>query len=116
MAIVQVPPDAVRDLAAGKVPTLTRIGRITSAGRYLLSLSNDELRQTITATADESSSLHLLDFMLDHAQVGSYTYNDPENEDDATVVPFGKVPPIVFSEVMGDLKKIAAQAARSESE
>ena len=44
-------------------------------------------------------------------EVGSYTYDDPQGDDDPRVLTFGQVPPIVFSEVMGDLKKIAAQGA-----
>ncbi len=44
-------------------------------------------------------------------EIGSYTYDDPQGDDDPRVLPFGQVPPIVFSEVMGDIKKIAAQRA-----
>jgi hypothetical protein len=39
--------------------------------------------------------------------IGSYVYDEPENERDARVIPFGAVPPIVFSEVMGELRRIA---------
>jgi hypothetical protein len=40
-------------------------------------------------------------------KVGSYTYDEPGNADDPRVIALGEAPPIVFSEVMGDLKKIA---------
>jgi hypothetical protein len=39
--------------------------------------------------------------------VGSYTYDDPTKDEDPRVLSFGEVPPIVFSEVMGDLQRIA---------
>ena len=40
-------------------------------------------------------------------KVGSYTYDEPGNADDPRVIALGEAPAIVFSEVMGDLKKIA---------
>lgn len=43
-------------------------------------------------------------------RVGSYTYDEPGKEDDPRLIPLGQVPPIVFSEVMGDLRKIAGGA------
>ncbi len=46
--------------------------------------------------------------------VGSYTYDDPANDDDPRVLSFGEVPPIVFSEVMGDLSRIAGSEGFSE--
>jgi hypothetical protein len=67
LAVVQVPPDSVLALTARRVPTLARSGRPTSAGRFLLALTNDELSQAISATAHHASSLRLLEFMLDHA-------------------------------------------------
>jgi hypothetical protein len=42
-------------------------------------------------------------------KVGSYTYDEPGNDEDARIIPLGEVPPIVFSEVMGDLQKIAGK-------
>ena len=42
-------------------------------------------------------------------KIGSYTYDEPANGDDPRVVPLGDVPPIVFSEVMGDLARIAGK-------
>ncbi len=35
---------------------------------------------------------------------GSYTYDDPSDENDSRLVSFGDVPPIVYSEVMADLQ------------
>src|SRR5262249_29554146 len=46
-------------------------------------------------------------------RVGSYVYDNPSDDGDARLIAFGAVPPVVFSEVMGDLKRIAG---RSEEE
>lgn len=46
----------------------------------------------------------------DSIKRGSYVYDDPQ-AGDARVLPFGEVPPVVYSEVMGDLKAIAGIAA-----
>lgn len=48
--------------------------------------------------------------------VGSYTYDDPTKDEDPRVLSFGDVPPIVFSEVMGDLNRIAGVGHESEAE
>ena len=42
-------------------------------------------------------------------KTGSYTYDEPGDENDPRVLPFGQVPPIVYSEVLGDLHKIAGK-------
>lgn len=47
---------------------------------------------------------------------GSYTYDEPSKEDDPRVLKFGEVPPIVFSEAMGDLAKIAGKSQGSGEE
>jgi hypothetical protein len=47
-------------------------------------------------------------------QIGSYVYDDPDGERDPRVIPFGEVPAIAFSEVMGDLKKIAAKSGAAD--
>ena len=41
--------------------------------------------------------------------MGSYVYDEPKDDKDERVVPFGELPPVVFSEVMGDLQKITAK-------
>lgn len=46
---------------------------------------------------------------------GSYEYDEPADEKDARLIAFGEVPPIVFSETLGDLTKIAG-AKTSEEE
>jgi hypothetical protein len=47
---------------------------------------------------------------------GSYTYDEPSDDKDARLIAFGDVPPIVFSETLGDLTKIAgAKQAEEES-
>jgi len=40
-------------------------------------------------------------------KVGSYIYDEPGNDSDSRLIAFETVPPIVFSEVMAELKKIA---------
>jgi len=46
----------------------------------------------------------------------SYTYDEPRDEQDARLVPFGAVPPIAFSEAMGDLARIAGKDNNSTGE
>jgi hypothetical protein len=46
----------------------------------------------------------------DSVKRGSYTYDDPQ-AGDARVLPFGDVPPVVYSETVGDLKFIAGIGA-----
>ncbi len=53
----------------------------------------------------------------DSVKRGSYVYDDPQ-AGDARVLPFGEVPPVVYSEIVGDLKAIAGiveQAADAEN-
>ena len=42
-------------------------------------------------------------------KIGRYVYDDPADESDPRVIPFGEVPPIAFSEIMGDLQKIVGK-------
>jgi hypothetical protein len=42
-------------------------------------------------------------------KVGSYIYDEPGNADDPRLMALGEAPAVVFSEVMGDLKKIAGR-------
>ncbi|HEV3119536.1 MAG TPA: DUF4132 domain-containing protein [Gemmataceae bacterium] len=49
-------------------------------------------------------------------KTGSYTYDEPGKDDDARLLSFGQVPPIVYSEVMGDLQKIAGKKADATGE
>lgn len=51
----------------------------------------------------------------DTVKRGSYVYDDPQ-AGDARVLPFGAVPPVVYSEVVGDLKAIAGLVASGEAE
>ena len=39
----------------------------------------------------------------------SYVYDEPADAQDERLIPFGQVPPIVFSETLGDLEKIAGK-------
>ena len=45
-------------------------------------------------------------------KVGSYTYDEPHGDDDPRIIPLGIIPPIVFSEVMGDLQEDLRQDGR----
>ncbi|MCY2968819.1 MAG: hypothetical protein NT069_35195, partial [Planctomycetota bacterium] len=47
--------------------------------------------------------------------VGSYTYDEPEDEKDPRLIPFGEIPPIVFSETMGDMEKIVGKKEDAEN-
>jgi len=49
-------------------------------------------------------------------KVGSYTYDEPGKDDDPRLIAFGAVPAVPFSEVMGDLEKIAGQSSNPEPE
>jgi hypothetical protein len=49
-------------------------------------------------------------------KVGSYTYDEPGKDDDPRLIAFGDVPAVPFSEVMGDLAKIAGTSTKSETE
>lgn len=52
-------------------------------------------------------------FFVKHGSVkiGGYEYDEPADAKDHRLVRFGDVPPIAFSEAMGDLTRIAAKAA-----
>jgi hypothetical protein len=45
---------------------------------------------------------------------GSYEYDEPSDEKDARLLPFAQVPPVVFSETLGDLAKIAGKKEEEE--
>ena len=56
---------------------------------------------------------HAPDFFFVRAgtvKIGSYVYDTPSDEADSRLIAFGEVPPVVFSEVMGDLARIAGQS------
>jgi hypothetical protein len=61
---------------------------------------------------DMDESIELQEFCFVKAgtvQVGHYVDGEPANEDDARLIAFGAVPPVVYSEVMGDLRRIAGK-------
>ena len=59
---------------------------------------------------DESIQLGDFYFVRGGAvRVGSYVYDNPSDESDDRLIAFGAVPPLVYSEVMGDLRRIAGQ-------
>ncbi len=47
---------------------------------------------------------------------GSYIYDEPNDDSDQRLIPFAEVPPIVFSETLGDLAKIAGQTEAAAEE
>lgn len=47
-------------------------------------------------------------------EFGSYVYDEPTGDEDARVLKFAEVPPIVFSEAMGDLERIAGKTGEQE--
>lgn len=58
---------------------------------------------------DDNAVLHEFYFVqLGSIEQGSYTYDEPRQESDARLIPFGKVPPIVYSETIADLQAITA--------
>jgi hypothetical protein len=66
-----------------------------------------------------SESITLQDLCFVRAEtvkIGSYVYDTPSDEADPRLIPFGEVPPIVFSEVMGDLARIAGQTGERSGE
>ncbi len=46
-------------------------------------------------------------------KIGSYEYDEPGNDTDPRLVPLGAVPPIAYSEALGDLARIAGKGAES---
>jgi hypothetical protein len=54
---------------------------------------------------DENAELGDLMFVKNKTvSFGSYNYDEPEKSDDNRLIPFGEVPPIVYSEVMADMQ------------
>ena len=45
---------------------------------------------------------------------GSYVYDEPRDERDPRLLSFAEVPPIVFSETLGDLARIAGAKDKDE--
>jgi hypothetical protein len=48
--------------------------------------------------------------------IGSYVYDEPSKETDQRLVRFGDVPPIVYSETVGDLARIAGTNAEEPAD
>jgi len=48
--------------------------------------------------------------------VGSDFSDSPEEEGDARLIPFGDVPPVIYSEVVGDLRRLAGQATTEDAD
>ena len=71
----------------------------------------------VTAYADDGEvTLKDLFFVRPGAVVtGSYTYDEPRNEDDDRLIKLSDVPPIVFSEVVADLTAITKEKEEAEA-
>jgi hypothetical protein len=72
----------------------------------------------VSAGMDDSVTLGNAFFVkLGSVETGSYIYDEPESLDDPRVLSFKDVPPIAFSETLGDLLRIAGKSgANDESE
>ena len=65
---------------------------------------------------DDSITLQEMYFVkAGSVEVGSYVYDEPADGNDPRVLGFGEVPPVPFSETMGDLVKISGKAATEEN-
>ena len=65
----------------------------------------------VALRGDESIELQGFYFVKSGlVRVGSYVRDNPSDESDDRLIAFGAVPPLVYSEVMGDLKRIAGQS------
>jgi hypothetical protein len=65
---------------------------------------------------DDSITLQEMYFVkAGSVEVGSYVYDEPSDGNDPRVLAFGEVPPVPFSETMGDLVKISGKAATEEN-
>jgi hypothetical protein len=49
-------------------------------------------------------------------KIGSYEYDEPGNDTDPRLVPFGAVAPIAYSEALGDLARIAGKGTSADAE
>ena len=49
-------------------------------------------------------------------KIGSYEYDEPGNDTDPRLVSFGAVPPIAYSEALGDLARIAGKGTSADAE
>jgi hypothetical protein len=62
---------------------------------------------------DMGSSIELHDYGFltsDNAAIPGYVHHEPADSSDPRLIAFGQVPAIVFSETVGDLKKIVGEA------
>jgi len=86
-------------------------GEISSYQKIYPSLNIQAILVTsnlnIQSYDDGDANLHEFYFVrLGSVKQGSYTYDEPRNESDERLIPFGQVPPIVYSEIISDLNSI----------
>ncbi|MDF7819662.1 DUF4132 domain-containing protein [Runella sp. MFBS21] len=90
-------------------------GSVVDAG-WISSFYKDFAEANITAiitqqgelsVGDPSAHAELSELMFvkrNQVSFGSYVYDEPSNANDPRLVPFGELPPIVYSEVMADMQ------------
>jgi hypothetical protein len=126
-----------RDLAGTSLNAMTFRGRAEKLGWARGSVTDagcvDAYRKVFTGAGVEAflelegmyigigmdDSIQLGDYYFvkgGTVQIGSYVYDNPGDEGDPRLIPFGAVPPVVFSEVVGDLRRIAGQSAEEGSD
>ncbi|HEX9369550.1 MAG TPA: DUF4132 domain-containing protein, partial [Roseiflexaceae bacterium] len=94
-------------------------GRIVAYGKRFTGAGLDALvgleDMYVGANWDDEIALGRVCFVRSAGE-GRGTYADVPDESNPDLVPLGKVPPVVYSEVMGDLKRIVGQKAHVEEE
>lgn len=70
----------------------------------------------VGTSCDDSIMLEEVFFVkAGSVEVGSYVYDQPANESDPRLLAFSEVPPVPFSETMGDLAKISGKTVPEEN-
>lgn len=65
---------------------------------------------------EENAELGSLMFVRNKSvSFGSYVYDEPDKENDPRLIPFGDVPPIVYSEVVADMQFFKENDAKKQS-
>ena len=65
---------------------------------------------------DQTTTSQDVGFFRSGEWTGFYYDPLPREENDPRLVPLGEVPPIIYSEVIGDLRRIAGQSAAEDNE
>ena len=123
-----------RDYSGIQVNAFTFIGNLEKRGwlrgsiidggvisSYYKSFPEEQLLAILEQTGnlsigyfEEPATIGNLMFVKNNsAEFGSYIYNEPRTDSDARLIPFGKVPPIVFSEVTSDMEILKEQKIKN---